>query len=163
MTANISVKTKIRVNGQDYASVDDMPPDIRQAYERALATMAGAKHGGLLDMLGKGARPNAQAASNAKVIFNGQEYSSVEQMPANVRHLYQAVIATIETGETSIAPETGKAVQGVPQGGGNAGSFPTLPTPSGVRLESANWRLVLVAAAVLLLAWLVFGGTITSP
>ena len=161
MTANISVKTKIRVNGQDYANVDDMPPEVRQAYERALATMAGDTHGGLLDMLGKGLRANAQAASNAKVIFNGQEYPSVEQMPANVRHLYQAVIATIENGETS--KETGRSVQGVPQGSGSSGSFPTLPTPSSVRLESTNWRLVLVAAAILLLAWLGFGGTIASP
>ena len=35
MTTNISVKTKIRVNGQDYGSVNDMPPEVRQAYERA--------------------------------------------------------------------------------------------------------------------------------
>jgi hypothetical protein len=163
MTANISVKTKIRVNGQDYASVDDMPPGIRQAYARALATMAGDKHGGLLDTLEKGMRPNAQTASNAKVIFNGQEYSSVAQMPANVRHLYQAVMATIETGGTSIVPETGGAVQAVPQSGGSVGSFPTLPEPGSVRPESTNWRLVLVAVAILLLAWLGFSGFIMSP
>ena len=163
MTTNISVKTKIRVNGQDYASVDDMPPDIRQAYTRALGTMAGTKHGGLLDTFGKGIRADAQMVSNAKVIFNGQEYGSVEQMPANVRRLYQAVIAAVETGGTPIAPETGGAVQAVPQSGGNTGSFPALPTASSVRLESVNWRLMLVAVAILLLAWLGFGRFIVSP
>jgi len=95
MTTNISVKTKIRVNGQDYASVEDMPPHIRQAYERAMAAMPGAKHSGLLNSLENGLRANAQTVSNSKVIFNGQEYGSVDQMPANVRHLYQAVVGTL--------------------------------------------------------------------
>lgn len=159
MTTNISVKTKIRVNGQEYASVEDMPPQIRQAYERAMAAMPGAKHSGLLNTLENGLRANAQAACNAKVIFNGQEYGSVDQMPANVRQLYQAVMATVES-DTPIAPETGGAVQAASQSGSSAGSF---PTPQGIRLESANWRLVLVALGILLLAWLGFGRTILSP
>jgi hypothetical protein len=164
MPANISVKTKIRVNGQDYRSVDDMPPDVRQTYERALAAMAGAKHGGLLDTMEKGVRANAQMVSNAtKVIFNGREYSSVEQMPANVRHLYQAVIAAVEPTGTPTAPETDGAVQPAPESGGRTASLPTLSTGSSVRLEATNWRLVLVAVAILVLAWLEFGGLITSP
>jgi hypothetical protein len=162
MTTNISVKTKIRVNGQDYASVEDMPPHIRQAYERAMAAMPGAKHSGLLSTLGNGLRANAQTVSNAKVIFNGQEYGSVDQMPANVRHLYQAVMATIES-DTLVAPETGAGVQAVSQSGNSAGSLPTPTAPGSIRLESANWRLVLVAVGILLLAWLGFGRTMLSP
>jgi hypothetical protein len=162
MTTNISVKTKIRVNGQDYASVEDMPPHIRQAYERAMAAMPGAKHSGLLNTLENGLRANAQKVSNAKVIFNGQEYGSVDQMPANVRQLYQAVMATIEN-DTPVAPETGGAVQAVSQSGSGsgAGSFPAPTTPRSIRLESANWRLVLVALGILLLTWL--ARTIMSP
>jgi len=163
MTTNISVKTKIRVNGQDYGSVNDMPPEVRQAYERALATMAGGKHGGLLGTLEKGIRADVQMVSNAKVIFNGQEYGSVEQMPANVRHLYQAAMATIEAGGAASAPEAGTEVQAAPQSSGSIGSFPALPTASSVRLESTNWGLVLVAVAILLLAWLGFGKFVMSP
>jgi len=162
MITNISVITKIRVNGQDYASVEDMPPHIRQAYERAMATMPGAKHSGLLSTLGNGLRANAQTVSNAKVIFNGQEYGSVDQMPANVRHLYQAVMATIES-DTPVAPETGGAVQAVSQSGGSAGSFPTPTAPGSIRLEFTNWGLVLVAVGILLLAWLGFARTMLSP
>jgi len=153
MTANISVKTKIRVNGQDYSSVEDMPPDIRQAYERAMATMPGARHSGLLDTLEKGIRANTQTVPNAKVIFNGQEYSSVDQMPANLRQLYQAVMATIES-DAAVAPKTGGAVQAISQSDSGGGSFPTPTTPRSVRFESANWRLVLFALGILLLAWL---------
>lgn len=45
MTTNITVKTKIRVNGQEYQSVEDMPADVREAYERALASAAHGQPG----------------------------------------------------------------------------------------------------------------------
>ncbi len=48
MATNISVKTKIRVNGREYASVEEGPVDIRQTYQRALAMTAGGAHRGLL-------------------------------------------------------------------------------------------------------------------
>jgi hypothetical protein len=162
MSTNITVKTKIRVNGQDYGSVNDMPPEVRQAYERALAMMRGAKPGGFLDKLGSGARANVQVVSNAKVVFNGQEYASVEQMPAKVRQLYQVVMAAVETGGTPVAPEIGGAAQSFPPNAGNSASFPTFPTAS-VRLEATNWKPLLVAAAILLLAGLGFGKFIVSP
>ena len=38
---NISLKTKIRYNGQEYTSPDALPPEIRAVYERALASRAG--------------------------------------------------------------------------------------------------------------------------
>jgi hypothetical protein len=163
MTTNISLKTKIRVNGQDYGSVNDMPPEVRQAYELALSTTAGARHDGFLQTLEKGIRANAQVASNAKIVFNGHEYGSVDQMPANLRRLYQAVIAAVETGDAPIAPEAGGAVQPVQPNAGGGAPFPALPTASSVRPQSANWRLVLVAVAILLRAWLGFGRFIVSP
>ena len=162
MITNISVITKIRVNGQDYASVEDMPPHIRQAYERAMAAMPGAKHSGLLSTLGNGLRANAQTVSSTKVMFNGQEYGSVDQMPANVRQLYQAVMANIQS-DTPVAPETGGAIQAVSQSGSSAGSSPTFTVTGSIRAESVNWRLVLVALGIFLLAWLGFGRTILSP
>ena len=37
MTTDSTAKTKIHVNGQEYASVDEMRDDVRQVYERATA------------------------------------------------------------------------------------------------------------------------------
>jgi hypothetical protein len=160
MTTNISVKTKIRVNGQDYGSVNDMPPEVRHAYEQAMAMMGGTKHGGFLGKLENGLQAKVTMGSNAKVVFNGQEYASVEQMPPNVRRLYQAVVTAVETGDT--APQSAATAQSVPPNAGSSAPFPTLPT-AGVRLETTNWRFLLVAAAMLLLAWLGFGKFIMSP
>jgi 8-oxo-dGTP diphosphatase len=39
MPLKVTVKTKIRFNGQEYTRVEDMPPQVRQAYERAMATL----------------------------------------------------------------------------------------------------------------------------
>ena len=38
---NTTVRTRIRVNGKDYDSVDAMPADVRAVYERALGRPAG--------------------------------------------------------------------------------------------------------------------------
>jgi hypothetical protein len=162
MTTNISVNTKIRVNGKDYASVEDMPPHIRELYERAMAAMQDAKHGGLLNSSKNGLCANVQTVSSTKVVFNGQEYSSVDQMPANVRRLYQAVMETVKS-DTPLASETGGVVQAVSQSGSSAGSSPTFTVTGSIRAESVNWWLVLVALGILLLAWLVFGRIIPSP
>ena len=81
MTTDITVKTRIRVNGQEYASVDDMPDDVRQLYQRALATIAGGKHSGLLDISGQGASTNAHAVSG---LSDSQEHTSVDQVHLHV-------------------------------------------------------------------------------
>jgi hypothetical protein len=36
-----TVKRKIRVNGKDYDSVDQLPPELREAYERAVGKAGG--------------------------------------------------------------------------------------------------------------------------
>ena len=65
----IDVKTKINYKGQEYSSVEELPPEVRAAYEKAMAT------GG--------------ASVSTKIVFNGQEYASLDQMPAAQRKLYQ--------------------------------------------------------------------------
>lgn len=46
---------KIVINGREYASADEMPPEIREVYERALALTADADANGVPDVLeGKG-------------------------------------------------------------------------------------------------------------
>ena len=77
----ISRKSKIRYNGQEYSSPNQLPDDVRAAYERAMA-------GG---------------AVKKKVIFNGQEFPSEEAMPDDIRKLCDDVMSVIENnGEVTI-------------------------------------------------------------
>ena len=79
----IDVKTKIKYKGQEYSSVEELPPEVRAAYEKAMAT------GG--------------ASFSTKIVFNGQEYASIDQMPAAQRQLYKAALKLSQDAE-AIAP-----------------------------------------------------------
>jgi len=79
-----NLKAKIRVNGKEYASVEEMPAKIREAYARAVGDTA---------VLRSGARLAAKL--NARIIFNGVEYNSPNEMPATERRFYQDTLAAL--------------------------------------------------------------------
>ena len=80
MGIKVNVTWKIKINGKEYSSVEEMPSDIREAYEKA-----------------RGA-PRARAT---KILFNGQEYENIEAMPHDVRRVYDQVMRAAESGEVS--------------------------------------------------------------
>jgi len=59
-TVTINRRVKITVNGVEYASVDQLPPDVREAYQKALAKAT---------------------ASTMSITVNGQ---AVDDVPADV-------------------------------------------------------------------------------
>jgi hypothetical protein len=78
---SITLKSKIRYNGQEYSSPTELPPDVRMAYEKAL-------HDG---------------AVKKKFTFNGEQFASEEAMPQGVRKLCDDVMGVIENnGEVTI-------------------------------------------------------------
>jgi hypothetical protein len=79
----INVKTKITYNGQEYSSVEELPPEVRAAYEKAMA-----KGGGSV---------------STKIVFNGQQYASLDQMPTAERQLYEDALKLSRDTE-AIAP-----------------------------------------------------------
>lgn len=69
--------TKITVNGREYGSVEEMPPDIREIYLKAMAAMP---------------EENLPRASSGTVIresitFNGRKYNSRDELPPEARAL----------------------------------------------------------------------------
>src|SRR5437667_12224269 len=88
LAVSITLKSKIRYNGQEYSSPADLPPDVRAAYEKAL-------HDG---------------AVKKKFLFNGEQFANEEAMPADVRKLCDDVMVVIENyGEVRI--RNGKSEQ----------------------------------------------------
>jgi hypothetical protein len=81
---NLHLRAKIRVHGKEYASAEEMPAKVRQAYARAIGETA---------VLRSGARLATKL--NAKIIFNGEEYSSPGDMPVAERRLYQDTLAAL--------------------------------------------------------------------
>jgi hypothetical protein len=79
-----NVKTKIRYNGKEYSSPEELPAEVRAAYYKAMA----------------------DDAVRRKVVINGQEFATQNEMPADVRKLYDDVLSVIENnGEVTLPSE----------------------------------------------------------
>ena len=86
MKINVNVKRTFKVNGKEYNSIEEMPQDIREAFEKAIGSQAGT---------GNLTHP---ASMQTKIVFNGTEYQSIDAMPQDVRQLYERVLKSAETG-----------------------------------------------------------------
>lgn len=73
-------KRPIVVAGKRYASVEEMPAEVRRVYDLARAS-----------------QEQAETAPPVKLIFNGKEYEGLDSMPADVRKLYQTQQVAMET------------------------------------------------------------------
>ena len=81
-------KTNIRFNGREYANADDMPVDVRAAYDRAVDDTP---------PLHSGARIAAKL--KAKIIVNGNEFNHPGEMSVDDRHsLHEALEALCQLG-----------------------------------------------------------------
>ena len=89
-----NLKAKIRVNGKEYGSAEEMPARIREAYARAV---------GETTLLRSGARLATKL--NAKIIFNGVEYSNPGEMPVAERRLYQDTLAALVPEPTALSAQ----------------------------------------------------------
>ncbi len=154
MKTSVVVKTNIRINGKDYNRPEDMPPEIRAAYERAMASLGGRSPqltAGPAASYGDAATP-----PTSTITFNGQHYGSADEMPADVRALYDDVIATLRHEQAaSGAPQGTTAARTVYQDGG--------PSGSSIQPRSVAPRLMVVVAVILAFALLAFGRLAISP
>ena len=76
------LKTKIRYDGREYSDLNELPPEVRTAYEKAL---------------------RSDATHPAKLVFNDHEYTDPAEMPDGVRQLCEDVMSVIENnGEVTL-------------------------------------------------------------
>ena len=73
--------TRIIFNGQEFASTDVMPEEVRRAYQQALAQFADADHNGIPDVLERGGPGNVIGIQHSSITVNGRTYESVDAMP----------------------------------------------------------------------------------
>lgn len=83
------MSTRIIFNGQEYSGVEAMPPDVRDAYQAALAMLRDAK-----------ADPGTIVVQQSSLTFNGREIGGAGGLPVWARRLVQSAIR-----ETSADPE----------------------------------------------------------
>lgn len=91
---------KITFEGQEYDSLEAMPPDARQRYEQAMrmfspgAAAAAAPATGAADA---GALGGVMQHATG-ITINGRRYASVDEMPGADRQLYEAALRSLASG-----------------------------------------------------------------
>ena len=85
-------KSNIRFNGREYANADEMPADVRAAYDRAVDE-PGELHSGA----------RLAAKLKAKIIVNGNEFNHVGEMSADDRHSLHEALEALYQLRTSVS------------------------------------------------------------
>ena len=143
---NISFKTKIRYNGKDISSVDELPPEIRAIYERALAN-----------------RSNKLMSTGTKVVtrlvVNGHEVESTKELSEDEQKIYADAMQLLKDGGTgnlvATAAQSATTTKPLP-----VASSVSVTTPGSAPIET-GWltanqkKLVAIVAGLILIAVLV--------
>jgi hypothetical protein len=88
-----TVGAKIVFNGTEYDGVEAMPPDVRQTYEAALASLRQTGDSGVASLLAHAGALKVKTTVRAEFVVNGKKYGSLEEMPSAVRQLYERALA----------------------------------------------------------------------
>ena len=148
MNVNVNVKRKFKVNGKEYNSIEEMPPDIRNAFEKAIASK-----------VGKG-QPVSPTTMQTKIIFNGTEYQSIDAMPQDVRQLYEKVLKAAETGNAPANIITASDISGMQAGPKNYGktNMGNIGKPPKIEPSAFSPRMLIIgflAIALIILLYFV--------
>ncbi len=132
MPVKLNVKTRIKINGKEYASPEEMPPEARRLYDQALA---------------KGGT-STPANLKSKITFNGKSYNSPDEMPETTRRIYEGAIRSLDKGHEDISGSLQK-------GGSRAPSnsrFESSPTqPHAIQPDNPNNAPFIIVVTVCIL------------
>lgn len=109
---------RIVIDGKTYNSVDEMPEDIRQRYEQAMSSLKDQNENGTPDVLENNVladnnrngipdiienTPGAPIFARAmKIMVNGQEFNSIDQLPPEIRARYEQAMGKLDANRNGI-------------------------------------------------------------
>ena len=100
MGIEVNVTREFVINGKRYHSLEEVPPDIRQAVEETLRAPGVSQAG--------------TAGNQAKIMVNGRPYGSVDAMPGGVREICAVAMQCIGSGPAPmpISPQGASLLSG---------------------------------------------------
>jgi hypothetical protein len=126
---------QIIVNGKSYASMDEMPAEIRQTYEQAMGVLADNNKNGIPDVLEGGISKINLTGTMAPMVINstnivvdGKLYSNANELPPEARQKYEQAMAKLAQ-RMGDANQNGvpDLLEGVIPTQAGSTSFPTSP------------------------------------
>ncbi len=133
-----NVKRKYKYQGMEYNSLDEMPPDVRKVFEKAMPAGIDLEH-----------LPPPTSGSS-KFVYQGKEYH-LDELPPEARAQYEKAMEMLKDDKKSPAlsaqPEI-PDLSGRPEvyQAPSSGEEPIGPKSSGL---SARWLIILIGLAVI--------------
>ena len=134
---------KITMNGVTYESVDAMPTNVRQVYDRIMENFpetADRDGDGIPDIL-QGQAPPVRTIVRKKFMVDGVSYDDVKAMPPSARQTYETAMRavrwdnpTVETNDIKLSFELTGPAPGFRKG--PAASIPLVPMGPGPKPAS---------------------------
>ncbi len=151
----------IVIDGKTYASVDEMPPDIRALYEEALRN---ASRNGMPDSFASidpfTANDSAVVSNGTKILVNGQAYDSLDQLPPEIRAKYEQAMGPLDANRNGIPDVVegmfnmpiSQSAQPVAPISGTPSPRPSPPIPAAVTIEPvSSGNCLMIAAGIIVL------------
>lgn len=140
-------KLTITINGRQYHSLEEVPPELREKYSKALQM--------LRDFEAKGAAGVSNESISIKesesIIYNGQKYNSLEELPPEAREVlaqipgseWKKTIPDVTIEETKVLPPEVQVIE-------ESNCAPRDDQSA----SSSRWLVILLLVLVLLLLFL---------
>ena len=142
--------TKITVNGREYDSIDHMPPDVREIYSKAMAALRESGTQNLSSLIKK---DFISRSVNESITYNGRQYKSRDELPAEVRALFDKISELPPDKVQDVKVVTDKTI--IP--GRRPNTLWGLSDDRPERDPKVAWMLVMIlSAAVLVLLFLLY-------
>lgn len=103
------METKIIFRGIEYSDVEDMPPDVRSAYEEFASLLGDADRDGIPDMLQGQDDSIVRIERNSRIFLNGKEYQNIDDLPQEIRETLEH--AKRHPGEAQVSILAGPATE----------------------------------------------------
>lgn len=93
------MNTKITFNGREYDSIEELPPEARQAYQQLQSAFADQDRNGIPDIFEGGKPANITTSSmtvnQQSFVVDGQTYTTADDLPPEARAAYQNAMQTL--------------------------------------------------------------------
>lgn len=149
---------RIVFNGKSYNSVDEMPPEAREAYEKIMGIFTDKNQDGMPDLFegftGTDARNLNVQANTTTIIYEGRQYSSIDELPPEARRRYEQAMGKLDRNRNmipdfleGISPMNQPTQETVPD---KPPRTPPQPASRSIEPESTPVRTVLITIGLLI-------------
>lgn len=153
---------KITFDGTEYDNPEDMPAGIREAFERAMASLKSENSGGRT-----GPGISIKLTTRMRFVHDGKTYNSLDEMPPELRAKYEKAVQQVDQDHDGIPDFL--------EGKGNASAdslpassdpaqildspmAPVSHSPSVIQPERSDRALLITAGLVILFLLLIVAG-----